>query len=243
MSTVRIRQLVVLVADLERADREHDVLRLGPAFVDPHVAAFGVRNVVRSLGDAFLELVVPLDPAAPNGPARALRERGEGGLMLILQVDDHAAARERLREHGVRITWESPPHPDIAALHLHPKDTGGGVLLSLDQATPPETWRWGGPAWTGAAPPVDGRRIAAVRIASGDPEARAARWADVLGVPRAGARLTLAAGGAIVFVPGAVERIVGVDVVAPGAEPTEPLIAGVRWSVRGTDHPTDERTR
>jgi hypothetical protein len=71
---------------------------------------------------------------------------------------------------------------DIEAVHLHPKDVGAAIV-SFDQPSPPESWRWAGPQWQplDAGQPAHG--IVGADLQSDDPAALAARWAQVLDRP------------------------------------------------------------
>jgi len=147
------------------------------AYRDPQVAEFGLCNAVMPLGDQFLEVVAPVQPGTAAG--RLLERRGDCGYMLILQTDDLARERARLDRLGVRIVWQAT-HDDIRAVHLHPKDIGGAIV-SLDQPSPPESWRWAGPDWRRH---VSGgiERVRGVEIEADDPGRMARRWAQVLGL-------------------------------------------------------------
>lgn len=198
---VRLRQCVFVAAELEPAVA---VLRgaagLAEPYADPGVGEFGLRNAVLALGTDFLEVVSPTGPGTAAG--RHLERRGDGGYMVLVQVDDIAAARARAAELGLRAVW-GVDLPDISATHLHPADAGGAIL-SLDQPRPPESWRWGGPAWTGRAGRGAPGRLRGVTLEVPDPAATAARWARLLDLPPAGDHvLTLGDGQAIAFVPGA----------------------------------------
>jgi hypothetical protein len=203
---IRLRQGVVasrsvepLASDLRRE------LGLGAPFEDDGVGEFGLRNSVMALGDTFIEVIAPVDAGAPAG--RFLERHGPGGYMLIVQVDDVAAARRRAADAGVRVVWQADL-PDISGTHLHPRDIGG-TLLSVDEARPPRTWRWGGPAWTGRTPD----RVAPVGLAGATVAARkaaqtAARWAAVLGTP---APRSADDGAAELVLDGGVIRFVDVE--------------------------------
>src|SRR5918992_2816996 len=140
---VRLRQAVLVARELEPvAERLRTELGLGEPFADPNVAEFGLRNAVFALGDVFLEVVAPMQDGTAAG--RYLeRHGGDGGYMVIFQLDDLESARERARELGVRVVWKLDL-PDISGTHLHPTDMRGAIV-SLDRAEPAESWRWGGP--------------------------------------------------------------------------------------------------
>src|SRR3954466_6488435 len=146
----RVRQVVLAAADLDQVTAEIDrEVAVGSPFRDEGVGHFGLRNAVYSLGDSFLEVVSPI--RADTAVGRHLeRCDGDSGYMLMFEVADATATRDRLERLGVRIGWGTT-HPDIVDLHLHPKDVGG-ALVALDITDPVGSWRWGGEAWTAIAP-------------------------------------------------------------------------------------------
>lgn len=239
----RLRQAVLVAADLDhvvgQVQRE---LQLDVGFHDPGVAEFGLRNAVLPVGDQFLEVVSPMQDGTTAG--RFLdRKGGDGGYMVIVQVDDEEAVRARSRQLGLRTVWQMDVpasrsgEPAIKGTHLHPKDVGG-TILSFDQPDPPSSWRWGGPEWpdhvrTGL---VDG--IRAIEIAVRDPAAVGRTWGELFGAPveshPSGAEvLELADEGSVRFVPAdddASVGVCGIDLhLAPGAARDDTVIAGVRF--------------
>jgi hypothetical protein len=154
-------------------------LNLGEPFRDPGVGAFGLSNVVFALGDCFLEVVSPAHEDTAAGRYLA-RHGGDGGYMVIFDVQDLEGARSRALERDVRAVWQIEL-PDIATTHLHPADMRGAIV-SIDRSNPYGSWRWGGPQWTGRVGEGAPGRLAGVTIAVADPDAVAARWGEVLGV-------------------------------------------------------------
>lgn len=208
---VRLRQAVVVAGDLEPvAARLRAELALGKPYADPGVGAFGLRNAVYALGDTFLEVVSPTQPDTAAG--RYLDRRGDGGYMVIFQLEDLRAARRRATALGIRTVWQLDL-PDIAGTHLHPADTRGAIV-SLDRADPPGSWRWGGPDWTGGAGTGAPGALRGVTIAVAEPEVVAARWAELLGVRADGARLALDAGW-VAFEHAAEERLTEIHLELP----------------------------
>jgi hypothetical protein len=175
---MRLRQVVLVAAELEpTAELLRTLFGLGPGYRDPGVGEFGLENVVFAVGDTFLEIVSPVEEGTAAG--RYLERRGgDGGYMVILQVDDMEETRRHLAELGVRIVWRSD-HDDIKGTHLHPRDVGGAIV-SLDEATPPSSWRWAGPRWPDEGAAAKARAITAVELQSEDPDALATRWGEVL---------------------------------------------------------------
>jgi Glyoxalase-like domain len=182
---MRLRQFVVVARDFDSVVADFTaVLGIEVAFNDPTVKEFGLRNAVMPVGDTFLEVVLPIDPKA--AAERYLERRhGDGGYMLILQCDDLDRDRERLARIGVRTVWKLDL-PEIRGTHLHPKDTGG-TLLSLDEAKPPESWRWAGPRWPEHVRRTRVEEIVAAELQCEDPAALARRWSEVLDRPAQGA--------------------------------------------------------
>jgi Glyoxalase-like domain len=171
-----LRQAVLAAWDLEEVTAELRAgLDLGEPFSDPGVGHFGLRNAVFALDGTFLEVVSPVLPDAPA--AQQLARRGDTcGYMLMMQVDDLGAARERARAAGVREVFEISLD-DIDEVHLHPADMRGAIV-SLSRPRPSDSWRWGGPEWERRTAPL---RVRGATIAVTDPGAVAARWRDVIG--------------------------------------------------------------
>jgi len=218
----RLRQLVIAARSLETADRLAGVLGLGTPYIDPGVGEFGLVNRVFALGDQFLEVVVPLADTAPA--ARFIARSGEGGYMAIFQTDDLAAARARVDAAGIRRVWNIDL-PDISASHLHPADVGAAIV-SIDEARPAASWRWGGRDWTKNA--VSGRLTGAV-LTSPDPARLAARWAQALGAEASGSFVKLA-DASLDIRPGPEDRLIQFRIAFP-----DPAAAAARAIRLGLD--------
>jgi hypothetical protein len=176
--TLRIRQIVFAARDLAKTVGEFEArLGLQVAYRDPLVAEFGLQNAVLPIGDQFLEVVSPTRDGTAAG--RHLERHGDSSYMLILQTDDLDGDRMRLERLGVRVVWQAS-YPDIRAVHLHPKDIGAAIV-SLDQPSPPESWRWAGPDWRNFVSKTGPRQIREVTIGARNPLAMAGRWSEVLG--------------------------------------------------------------
>jgi Glyoxalase-like domain len=229
---LRLRQAVLAARDLEPVVAElREALGLGEPFQDPGVGTFGLHNAVMALGDTFIEVVSPV--RADTAAGRHLDRRGgDGGYMVMFELDDVAGARRRAAEAGIREIW-AVELEDIVDVHLHPRDVGGAIL-AVDQAIPAGSWRWAGPGWEGAIPEHSPGGIRGATIEAADPQAMCARWSDVLGVAPAdrGTALPLDGGGSVRFVPAGErgEGLAGVDVEVAGGTPGEVEIAGVRFA-------------
>jgi hypothetical protein len=183
----RLRQAVVAASDLDAVAGElRERLKLGEPFADPGVGYFGLRNAVFALDDTFLEVVSPTQPDTAAG--RLIERRGgDCGYMLMFQVQDLARQRAQVKELGIREVFEVSLD-DMAEVHLHPADIRGAIV-ALSEPRPPESWRWGGPDWTGRSA---ARSISGAGVEIGDADSTAERWSRVLGdAPEAvGVRLT-----------------------------------------------------
>jgi Glyoxalase-like domain len=171
----RLRQAVLAARDLDAvAGQLQATLGLGEPYADPGVEQFGLRNAVFALGDTFLEVVSPIRPDTSAG--RLIERRGgDCGYMLMFQVEDLAAARERVRREGVREVFEVSLD-DIEEVHLHPADVRAAIV-SLSQPKPPESWRWGGPDWSQRRAPL---RVTGATITVAQPVGVAALWQAIL---------------------------------------------------------------
>jgi hypothetical protein len=196
---VRLRQAVIAAAELAPVARAlGSALDLGEPFRDPGVGEFGLENVVFAIGDCFIEVISPSAPETAAGRWLA-RHGGDGGYMVLFDIEDLEGARRRAERLGVRVVWRIDL-PDISGTHLHPTDMRGAIV-SLDRSEPYGTWRWGGPRWTGRTGEGGRGRLAGITVAVEEPAAVAARWGEVLGVEVAGEqRPTLQLdGGEVVF--------------------------------------------
>jgi hypothetical protein len=204
---MRLRQCVFVARDLEGSRAELcDILGIEVAYRDPGVGKWGLANVVCPVGDDFLEIVAPEKPGTSAG--RYIDRRGgDGGYMVILQVPDAIAERERVTGLGIRAV-EQKNLAEYRYTHFHPSDTAG-VLLSIDSVVaPPEadaTLFWP-PASTGW---LKHRRadvtagLVGVEIQNPEPVRAAELWGRILARPvttRDGAHRIAIDGGEIRFV-------------------------------------------
>ena len=176
-----LRQLVMvsnlrdpIVNDLQ------DLFDIKVSFNDPGVAHFGLENAVLPVGKDFLEVVSPVKENTTAG--RYLNRRGgDGGYMVIIQVDDFFETLNIVKENNITVVWESE-HPEARAIHLHPKELGGAIL-SLDWMNPKESWKWAGPNWDKFVNTSIIKRFVGVEIQSDDPEGMKNKWQSVLRMP------------------------------------------------------------
>lgn len=183
---MRLRQIALVARDLRPVEQAIcETLDLEVCFRDPGLSFFGLRHGLYPIGDHILEVVVPKQPGTTA--ERFLDRRGgDGGYMVLVQVDDIAAERKRLEAAGIRVVFEADGS-GIRGLHLHPKDVGGAIV-SIDQADPPESWGWAGQDWQYHRCESVVNDLVAVEIQADDPDDMAKRWSLALGQPLAGSR-------------------------------------------------------
>src|SRR5918996_625533 len=182
-SLPRLRQVALGAADLDAACAAIEArLGLAEPFHDPGVDVFGLANAVYEAGDTFVEVVSPRREGTTAG--RYLSKRGgDAGYMAIFQVASTPATRQRAAAMGLRVVWQADLD-DISGTHLHPKDVPGAIV-SFDTPRPPESWRWGGPRWTGTAPEATGASggISGLVVRLLDVDRGAKAWAGLLDTP------------------------------------------------------------
>jgi predicted enzyme related to lactoylglutathione lyase len=213
---IRLRQVALVAADLGAAEgmieRE---LGLDLCYRDPGVAGFGLTNALYPIGDKLLEVISPSQDGTTAG--RLLDKRGgDGGYMVIFQVDDLDEMRRRFDAAGARVVFEAVD-AGVTGLHLHPRDLGGAIV-SVDQTEDWAAWPWAGPAWRDHVEESVVTDIVGVEIEAEDPSTMAARWAGVLGVDRAQDTVLEFAEGSVRFVPAGArgEGMKGIDLAGSG---------------------------
>jgi catechol 2,3-dioxygenase-like lactoylglutathione lyase family enzyme len=176
---MRIRQVALAASDLEKTDATlRRLLGCDQSYADPEIIYFGLDNRLYTLGDCFLEVVSPVQPNTAAG--RFLDRRGgDGGYMVIVQVENLAQEQVRLSDTGIRTVF-ADDRGNAKAIHLHPKDVPGAIP-SLDEMRPPESWLWAGDGWEQRAGRHT-RGIRAVEIRSLDPRATGLCWAEAYGI-------------------------------------------------------------
>ncbi len=172
---MRLRQVALVARELAPVREDiFTLLGLRSDYDDKGVGEFGLRNSVMAMGDTFLEVVSPNREGTTAG--RLLDRRGgDGGYMVLAQVDDFSVVNARLDELNLRKIWEIR-RDEVLACHVHPKDIGAAIV-SFDQMIPAEEWVWGGPRWKEQVASFVGN-ILACDIQGEDPQAMAEKWSD-----------------------------------------------------------------
>ena len=176
---MRIRQVALAASDLAKTDTTlRHLLGCDESYADPEIIYFGLDNRLYTVGDYFLEVVSPVQPNTAAG--RFLERRGgDGGYMVIVQVENLAEEQVRLADTSIRTVF-ADDRGNAKAIHLHPKDVPGAIP-SLDEMSPPESWLWAGDGWEQRAGRYV-RGILAVEIRSPVPKATGQCWAEAYGI-------------------------------------------------------------
>ena len=131
----RLNHVAIAVPDLAAAAaRYRDALgaEVGEPLAQPE---HGVTVVFVTLPNTKVELLHPLGEGSPI--AGFLAKNPAGGIHhLCYEVEDIAAARDRMREAGARVLGDGEPRLGAhgkPVLFLHPKDFDG-ALVELEQA-------------------------------------------------------------------------------------------------------------
>ena len=131
----RLNHVAIAVPDLAAATRIY-AQGLGATVSAPQpLPDHGVTVVFVELPNGKVELLEPLGDASPI--AAFLERNPQGGMHHIcFEVDDLAAARDRLLAEGLRVLGSGEPRlgaHGLPVLFLHPKDVAG-TLVELEQA-------------------------------------------------------------------------------------------------------------
>ncbi len=131
---MRLRQLVFVSRERDRLARQIcTLLDLKETYHDAGLINFGLENVLIPLGDTFFEIVMPVQE---NTTAERFLEKrnGDGGYMVIVDVDDFESEQKRVESSGIEIVWHGNRNEDeinARTIHLHPKQVGGAILSQL----------------------------------------------------------------------------------------------------------------
>ncbi|MFK7897064.1 MAG: VOC family protein [Myxococcota bacterium] len=189
-------QITLIVSDLDETARVlGEAFGLQVAFRDPSVELWGLNNIVLPMGTTFIEVLAP--QPGPKGEAspgarHLARQGGDAGYMVILQTRGLPDWKQHVEACGVRIAFEAESRDtkdgqDWAGLHLNPADSGG-MMISLDEPDPPDSWAGAGPDWRDFIVRDVTTGLAGIVLRSADPEKLAARWGEILRRPIASGR-------------------------------------------------------
>lgn len=131
----RLNHVAIAVRDIAAASAMYRTILGAEVSAPEALPEHGVTVVFIALPNTKIELLEPLGSDSPI--ARFLEKNPDGGMHHVCyEVDDIAAARDRLVNSGARVLGSG--EPKIGAhgkpvLFLHPKDFNG-TLIELEQA-------------------------------------------------------------------------------------------------------------
>ena len=178
MTLPRIRQLVLLVPDLESALAEvREVFGFPRGLRDvEEMAKLGFEHEICSFRDTFLEICAPLGPEWSH--ARLVDKRGPMGYMVDVQVDDLESIVARAAALDIAPLFQEPFNDSLIS-QWHPRAMG--TLAEFDQIEPAETWHYAPQIFENAATGVATDMVGA-EIAVPDPVTMTTTWATLLDV-------------------------------------------------------------
>ncbi len=131
----RLNHVAIVVPDLAAASAVYRDTLGATVSAPVDLPAHGVTTVFVELPNTKIELLHPLGADSPI--AKFLANNASGGIHHVCyEVDDILAARDRLKEQGMRVLGDGEPKigaHDKPVLFLHPKDFMG-TLVELEQA-------------------------------------------------------------------------------------------------------------
>ena len=146
---MRLRQLVFVSRERdELGSKICKLLDLKESYNDAGLINFGLENVLIPLGDTFFEIVTPVKE---NTTAERFLDKkgGDGGYMVIVDVENFEEEQERVETSGIEIVWHGNREEEniqARTIHLHPKQVGAAIL-SIDHMNPKAAWLWAGTDW------------------------------------------------------------------------------------------------
>lgn len=130
----KLNHVAIVVPDLERAAALYRDTLGARVSAPVDLPEHGVTTVFVELPNTKIELLHPLGEKSPI--AKFLQSNPDGGMHhLCFEVEDIAAARDRLLQAGARILGDGQPRIGAhgkPVLFLHPKDFCG-TLVELEQ--------------------------------------------------------------------------------------------------------------
>lgn len=128
MKVEKINRVILMVKDIDRACSVLGDL-FGTKF-SPPTENKGIDMKV-SISPIGFELVSPLTPDGAS--ARTLAQRGEGVMVVALEVDNLEKATAEMEARKIRVvTKMTSPEGKLTEAILHPKDVFGVMLALVD---------------------------------------------------------------------------------------------------------------
>lgn len=130
----RLNHVAIAVPDLQAAIKKYKLVLGAKVSAPQALPEHGVTVVFVEVENTKTELLEPLGDKSPI--AAFLENNPSGGMHhMCYEVDDIIAARDRLKDDGVRVLGDGDPKIGAhgkPVLFLHPKDFDG-TLIELEQ--------------------------------------------------------------------------------------------------------------
>ena len=184
MATPRLRQVCLVAPALAAPERAlAAVLGAASCHRDPHLARYGLENVIFRLGDRFIEIVAPIEDGTAAG--RFLeRSGGRGGYMAIFDCEDPERRARDAEALGVPVVNRLRVDAYLG-MQLHPKACRAAMIefnrTDGGEALDGPYWP-AGPDWQAAPQPDPPCLLHAVTLDSPDPGDLANHWGRLLDV-------------------------------------------------------------
>jgi hypothetical protein len=183
--SIQLRQICLVSSNLKKAEDELcSILGIEVCHRDPNVAQYGLENFLLPIGSNFIEVVAPSmgDTAAGR---YFERRKGDGGYMVITQVDSRAIQaeiRQRAEAKGIRVAHEVE-REGWNFFQLHPGDMVASFLdIGWDEQENFEG-HWypaGGLSWQDKVKRDVTADILGVELQSEDPMKLGNLWSSVI---------------------------------------------------------------
>jgi len=184
---LRLRQIALVSHDLTSVETNfRSIFGLDVCHRDPGVEKFGLKNFLMPIGHSFIEVVAPFQDATAGG--RYLEKRGSGaGYMVIMQIDNMAEARTRMKKLNIRLVLDGGGNASTTdGIQLHPKDLPGAIAelrWNAGDEDPDGPWSPAGINWLPHRNTSVVEAVRAVEINSSNHESLAVRWSAALARP------------------------------------------------------------
>lgn len=182
MSYLRLRQVCLVASELETPVRAlREILDLRVCHRDPHLARYGLENVILPVGSRFIEIVAPTDNDTAAG--RFLeRSGGRGGYMAIFDCDAPDARAKHAEKLGIPVV-NRLHHETYTGRQLHPRDCRAAMIefnhTEGGDALDGPYWP-AGPHWRDSPPSSITQRLEGIDLATPVPEDLALHWSRIL---------------------------------------------------------------
>jgi hypothetical protein len=182
---LRLRQICLVAPHLEPVISDiAAIMGLSVCYRDSNVAKYGLENALLPVDTILLEVVAPFQDGTAAG--RFLQKTGgRGGYMAIFCCDDPDGRGKHANAIGVR-TANVITHAPYHGVQLHPRDCRAAFIEfnhtdGSDDVLGP--YPPAGPDWQKSIRKDVTRALTGVEMQSPEPEALAAHWGRILGIP------------------------------------------------------------